>query len=187
MHTSSPIRILVILVYFMVCTACGSPSEQADQNANAADQDSSATDINFIGGGSQTPDIEPEEEPYRSPTLSTLPPPTELNFFSTIDQAVRTAQNDDRYKICLFFYNSDCDECRTIEQTVFQDPDVVSITRYWLFVKVDTELNEDRAQYYIQDGEPPAFVFLDKTGNSYRKYFGTVTSEEFITMLTEWR
>jgi len=81
----------------------------------------------FYRGGTQSPDIEPEEEPYRSPTLSTQPPPTELNFFSTIEQAVRVAEGNDRYRICVFFFNDECDECRTIEQTVFLDPEVVKL------------------------------------------------------------
>lgn len=187
MYTFSPLRILVILVYFTVCTACGQPADQPSQNGSEADENPSATDVNFIGGGMQPPDIEQEEEPYRSPTLSMLPPPTELNFFSTIEQAVRMADSDDRYRICVFFYNDDCDECRTIMQEVFQDNDVIKETRYWLFVKIDTDTNRDRTQYYIQGAEPPAFIFLDKTGNGYRKYFGPVTSGEFITMLTTWR
>ncbi|MCX6644818.1 MAG: hypothetical protein NTY09_00450 [bacterium] len=187
MYTFSPIRLLVIMVYFLACTACGQPAGQTAQNSSDADQGSTATDINFIGGGTQAPDIQPVEEPYRSPTLSTLPPPTELNFFSTIDQAVRIAEGDDRYRICVFFFNNECDECRTIEQTVFLDPEVVKLTRYWLFVKVDSDQNQDLTNYYIQGAEPPAFVFLDRTGNEYRKYFGPVSSEEFITMMTGWR
>jgi thioredoxin-related protein len=186
MHTFSPIRVLVIMVYFLACTACGQPSGQAAQNNGDSNQGSAATDINFIGGGTQAPDIQQEEQPYRSPNIDSLPP-TELNFFSTIDQAVRIAGNDNRYRICVFFYNNECDECTTIEQVVFLDPEVIRISKYWLFVKVDASQNRDLTNYYIQGAEPPAFVFLDRTGNEYRKYFGTVSTEEFLTMLNNWR
>lgn len=187
MQTFSAVRILVILVYFLICTACGSPGDQPAQADDQSDSNGVATDINFIGGGTQSPDIEPEEEEYRSPTLSTDPAPTELTWLSTIEQAVRMAENDNLMKICVFFHNADCVDCPVIERDVLTDPEVISNSRNWLFVKIDTGRNPDRTRYYLQGADPPAFVFLDKLGNQYKKYIGTVSVDEFVTMLTTWR
>ena len=72
----TPVRIAIILLYFVACTACGKPPEV--QTGTEPESSTIASDINFIGGGTQAPDIEPDEQEYRSPTLSTPPPPTTI-------------------------------------------------------------------------------------------------------------
>jgi thioredoxin-related protein len=181
----TPVRFLIILLYFVACTACGkAPEVQTDTEA---EDGTTATDVNFLGGGTQAPEIEPEEPEYRSPSLSTPPPPTTIAWYPTIEQAVRVAQRNENKKIIVWFRNNECSDCITVEREVFTDPDVIALTRRWLFVKIDTDRMPERAEYLLAGGEPPAFVFLDENGNGYRHHYSSVTSEEFMTMLREWR
>jgi thiol:disulfide interchange protein len=96
-------------------------------------------------------------------------------------------QRDKNYKIIVWFRDANCVDCLNIERDVFNDPDVIKSSDRWLFVKMDTALNADRANYYLHGGDPPALVFLDSTGNEYRRYTGTFTKAEFINMLQTWR
>jgi thiol:disulfide interchange protein len=180
----SIVRIALVLIYFMLCAACGKPSNRpANTNQGAL---STAGDVNFIGGGTQPPNITPAEEPYHSP--SNLPSqPTALSWVSDINAAIQMAQRDRGYKIILWFRNSECAECVTIERDVFTHPDVLAASDRWIFVKIDTSLNSDRADYYLHGADPPALRFLDQQGHEYRSYNGTFTKDELVTMLRTWR
>jgi hypothetical protein len=187
MFRFSVVRMAAIMLYFMACTVCGCPAHKpppVEQNLPVSTAE--ATDINFIGGGTQAPVIEDDNE-YRSPTLSTAPPPTSLTWISSIDQATRLAERDNNTKVILWFRNDACSDCLSFERDVLTNPDVIGASAHWLFVKVDTERNEDRAEYYLHGADPPALVFLDKLGHEYRRQYGAVTPEEFVTMLRTWR
>jgi len=172
----------------MVCTACGRPADRNASGGSSDDEGRTATDINYIGGGTQAPETEEGTSEYRSPTLSSAPPPTSLTWASSIDQAVRLAQRDERKRVIAYFYSENCADCRTIERDVFANPDVIAASRNWVFVKVDSEKNPELSEYYMtSSGSPPAFCFVDKMGHTYRRYFGLVTPEEFVTMLRTWR
>jgi len=174
-------------MYFLLCSVCGAP---ADDTATSEDTDSegaTASDINFIGGGSQTPDLEPEEEPYRSITLSTDPPPTSLTWIPTIEQAVRLAERDRNIKIIVWAVSEACVECQAIERDVLTNTDVIAVSRNWYFVKLDVDRNPDKAEYLLHGADPPALVFLDNQGYEYDRYYGAFTAEELEGMLIRGR
>lgn len=188
MFNYSVIRMIVILLYFTLCSACGNPADtDTPVEENGDDGTTTASDINYIGGGTQAPDPIEREREYQSPMMSRDPTPTRLNWVASVGQATRAAgEANSNYKIILWFTNDECVGCTTVERDVFTDPTVLANSRKWLFVKMDTERNEDRVQYYLGDADAPAFVFLDKRGNEYRKYFGIVNAEEFANMLLIW-
>ncbi len=175
-----------ILVFFLICTACGKPADQATQSSNQANDDLIATDVNFIGGGTQAPELIEEEEPYRSPTLSTPPPPTTLNWAPSIQHAMNAAEKNERYRIMAWFTNKNCIDCPVIERNVFTDGDVISASRDWIFVEIDTDKNLDAAEYYLAGASPPAFLAMDKLGHAYKRYYGSITAEDFKTLLETW-
>lgn len=178
-------RLIFILAFFLFCSACGGGTEQpSDQPVE--DEGRVADDVNYLGGGTQAPEREEEEEEYRSPTLSSDPPPTALTWVSSVEQATATARRDERKKVIAWFVNDRCNECRDIEREVLQNPDVIAESRRWLFVRIDTDDNPEAARYYLSGGSAPAFAFIDKYGAVYRRYFGSVTPEEFVTMLRTW-
>jgi thiol-disulfide isomerase/thioredoxin len=182
-HT--PIRILFIVMYFLFCTACGAPSNQT-QEQPAEDEGRVADDVNYLGGGTQPPSTEEEEPAYRSPTLSTAPPPTSLTWVSSVDQAAATARRDGHKKVVAWFVKNNCPDCREIEEDVLQNPDVAAESRRWLFVRINLDRDPEAGDYYLSGGTAPAFAFIDQNGGVYRRYFGSVTPEEFITMLKTW-
>lgn len=181
----TPIRIILILVYFLFCTACGAPSEQPPDQP-LAEGERVADDVNFLSRGTQPPSMEEEEPEYRSPTLSTAPPPTALTWVSSVEQAAATAKRDGHKKVIGWFVSDNCPECREIEEDVLQNPDVAAESRRWLFVRINTDRDPEAANYYLSGGSAPAFTFIDQNGGVYRRYFGSVTPEEFITMLKTW-
>jgi len=186
MLNHSAARIAVILLYFIVCTACGNPRDTGAQSSNPPSDVSTADNVNFLGGGTNPPEIPRQEEPYHSPTLSTPPPPTALTWVPSIGQAVRIIERDDKLKILAWFRSSSCVDCPAIERDVFANPDVIAASKGWVFVKVDVDANKEAAEYYLAGASPPAFLAIDKKGNTYRRKFGTVTVEEFVTMLKTW-
>jgi len=181
----APVRMAVILVYFLTLSACGAPADTGQESTAAGEN--VAGDINFIGGGTAAPEITPEEEPYHSPTLSAGPPPESLTRASSIEQAKRTAQSNDKYKIMVWFHGADCVDCSEIEREILNDPDVINAASNWIFVFIDVDKNPERANYFLNNGDPPAFVAIDAYGATLRKKFGMVTKEEFLTMLQIWR
>jgi len=186
MRSIAPVRILLILAFFLTCSACGS-SDEPEQSATTDTGTTEATDVNYLGGGTAPPDTSPDPEEYRSPVISMPPPPTEISWAPSVDHAIRTAQRDEDKRILVWFRNDECGDCIMMERDVFTDPDVIAATRDWLFVRVNTEQMEEGSEYLLAGSQPPAMVFLDKMGNSYRKYNGTVDSEQFINMLRTWR
>ena len=187
MFRFSAFRIAVMLSYFTLCAACGHPTPpNTNQTPQEASTTSTAGDVNFIGGGTQAPELTQEPEAYHSPS-NISGPPSALAWVSDIDAAVRRADRDRNLKIILWFRNTDCTECLQIEQNIFTDPDVLAVSDNWLFVKLDTAVNPDRANYYLHGASPPAMRFLDQMGHEYRRYNGAFTKEEFITMLQTWR
>jgi len=183
MFNFAPVRMFIILLYFLTCTACGHPADEPGQADEPVDNSTYASDVNFIGGGTQTPDVQPVEEPYHSPTLSTPPPPSNLTWLSSIEQAVRMSERNNRYRVILWLRNEGCDECAQIERDVFTDTDVISKSRYWYFVKVDTDRNPEAALDLLHGADPPALVFLDNRGYEYDRFYGTFSAAELATML----
>ncbi len=179
-------RITLILTYFLICSACGAPRDDTSADDQPDSQTSTASDINFIGGGSQLPDPVEEERPYDSPMIDTEAPPTRLNWSRSIRSAIRAAGERGDRKIIVWFTNPDCVECQAVEQDVFTHEDVLANSKRWIFVRLDTDQSRDQAQYYLHGSEPPALVFLDQRGNEYRRFHGTVTVEEFVNMLIIW-
>ncbi len=187
MFNYSFVRIAVVTMYFLLCSACGTPADDPSSDQDSEDNGLTATDINFVGGGSQTPDLEPEEEPYRSPTLSGDPPPTMLTWIPTIEQAVRLAEHDRDIRIIVWAVSESCDECPGIERDVFTDPDVIAVSREWYFVNLDVDRNAEQAEYLLHGADPPALVFLDNHGYEYDRYYGTFTAAELENMLIRGR
>jgi len=185
MFNYTPIRMGLILIYFLLCNACGAPADTSQQSA--AGNENVTGDVNFVGGGTSAPEIPKEEEPYRSPTLSADPPPESLTRAPSIEQARRIAQGNNKYKIMAWFHGKDCVECPDIERKILADPDVIKASKNWIYVFIDVDVNPDRSEYYLKGGDPPAFMALDAGGYVYRKNFGVVTKDQFLTMLTDWR
>jgi len=179
-------RILLLLTYFALCSACGKPPEKKPPALQPEQPLSTASDINYIGGGTQAPSSNLPPEAYDSPMISAPPPPKSLTWVSDINTAVRMAQNNRRYDIMLWFRNDECQECLEIERTLFLDPDIIEAGRNWLFVKIDTRVNRERAKYYLGNADPPAFIVLDQKGYASRRQYGPVTKEQLITMLQTW-
>jgi len=186
MFNYTPIRMGLILIYFLLCTACGAPAE-TPQEEPAADDGTLAGDVNFIGGGTAAPEMPADDEPYHSPTLSSGPPPETLTRAPSIEQATRILGNNNRLKIMVWFYGDECFDCREFERDVLADKDVIAASKDWIYVFVDVDINADRAEYYLTGGSPPAFMAMDAGGNVYRKRFGIVTKEEYLAILLDWR
>ena len=174
-----------ILVYFLMCGACGKPADTTQQST--AGNENVASDPNNLGGGTAAPEITKDVEPYHSPTLSGGPPPVSLTRAPSIEQARRIAEGNNKYKIMAWFHGKDCVECPDIERNVLADPDVIKASENWIYVFIDVDVNPDRSEYYLKGGDPPAFMALDSGGYVYERKFGTVTKDEFLTMLTDWR
>lgn len=192
MFRFSIFRLAVLAAYFLLCMACGQPRAKVKvpgiENQGNPDTGSVSTssDINFIGGGSQAPEPANNPAPYDSPFISLKPDPTSLMWVSDISEAIRLAKRG-KYKIIVWFRKQGCAECIAIERNIFTDPEVFKVSRPWLFVKIDTEVNKDRAEYYLQGADPPALVFLDREGHEYKRYFGAFTRDELISMMTHWQ
>jgi thiol:disulfide interchange protein len=181
-------QIAVVLVCFIFAAACGgSRGEPGTDTDKSGSTESTAGDINFIGGGTQAPQPRVEDRPYDSPFISDTQIPSTLNWQASVDQAVRTAGGDNKYKIILWFRSDECIECLQIEREIFTDNDVLANSRKWLFVKVDTKVTPEAGEYYLHGADPPALVFLDKQGNEYNRHYGAFTKDEFVTMLRTWR
>ncbi|HEX9744393.1 MAG TPA: hypothetical protein VGB30_03105, partial [bacterium] len=131
LSTHPVIRISLILIYFTLCQACGAPDNAPEQAA----QSNVATDVNYIGGGTQAP-YETQEPEYNSPMIPDDHVPTALAWAGSIRQAISLAGSDRKYRIIVWFENQNCAECNQVRTDVFNDPDVIAETRYWLFVKV---------------------------------------------------
>lgn len=180
--------IAFLLVAFILAAGCGGSRGQTDSEEDeSATRETTADDINFIGGGTQAPEPIAEEQPYDSPFISDTHAPTTLNWQPSVGQAVRVAEGDNKYKIIVWFRSNECVDCLGIEREIFTNKDVLANSKRWLFVKIDTELMPDSAEYYLHGADPPALVFLDKLGNEYRRLYGTFTKDEFVTMLRTWR
>jgi hypothetical protein len=182
-------RILTVLITIaLVLTGLSlSCSKASKKVAEAPEQPiSTANDVNFIGGGTQHPEYTPEERPYVSPSTGLTPPKTSLSWVADINAAVRMLESDPHSRVMVWFRNNNCEDCLAIERNIFTDPDVAAASRKWLFVRIDTDVNRDRADYYLHGADPPALRALDKMGNVYRSYNGTFTKEDLISMLTTW-
>ena len=179
---------IIILVLCLGVPFCNRPKEKTPGPSDQPPEDSKvATDINFIGQGTQSPDLSGNEKPYHSPTLSTPPPPTSLKWTASIQSAINIANKDNQYKIFVWFSSKNCEECITIERDVFTNKEVLKNSGKWLFVKLDAERDKNETEYYLKGGAPPAILCLDMMGHAYRKQFGPVTVEEMVTILQTWR
>jgi thiol:disulfide interchange protein len=179
--------ITLIAIGFVLTAFCASCSNRGKQVAKAPEQPlSTANDVNFIGGGTQPPEYTPEERPYDSPMTNPAPPKTSLSWVADINAAIRMAEADRHYRIMVWFRNNACEDCIAIERNVFTDPDVAAASRRWLFVRLDTDVNRERAEYYLHGADPPALRALDRLGHQYRSYNGVFTKEDLISMLTTW-
>ena len=188
MRPISNARIAFLLICFMVCSACGKPRDTSPKAA--AEQPKStgtASDINFIGGGSQIPEPPPQDRPYNSAATGMEENPTSLSWAPDVNMALRIANKNRDYKIIVWFRNPECPDCVKIEREVFTDPGVIRASHKRLWVKLDTGVNRDQAQYYLHGADPPALVFLDINGNEFRHYYGSFTKEDLVSMLTNWR
>jgi thiol:disulfide interchange protein len=181
-------RMIVVLLYFTLCSACGKPASQPQPTPDGENGTTSrADDINYVGGGTQAPEPLQKEEEYRSPTISREPAPTNLRWAPSIGAAVRiTEDGNNNYKIIVWFTGSGCVDCTAIEQDIFKDADVLANSRRWIFVRVNVDDDPEQSEYYLKEADPPAFVFLDQRGLEYRQHIGIVTKEEFVSMLMTW-
>lgn len=179
------LRVALILLYFTLCSACGGPPEEAE--TDPGDTTPQATDINYVGGGTQAPDTIQEPPPYDSPFISADPTPTSFVWVGDIRQAITMVQDDRSLRILVWFENRNCTECNTIKSEIFTDEDVLKSSRNWLFVLMDTERDRNQSDYMLGDADPPAVIMLDSSGNEYRRYIGTFDKEQFLTMLRDWR
>ncbi|HDS30856.1 MAG TPA: thioredoxin family protein [Firmicutes bacterium] len=180
-------RMIVLLLYFTLCSACGKPAPQPDSGtADTGETGSRASDINYLGGQTIGGDTEAKPEEYRSPMMSGDPPPTRLNWAPSVGVAVRSAEQQNKYKIIVWFTSKDCIDCMTIEQEIFKDSEVLANSKNWIFVRMDCDNDPDQCNYYLAGASPPAFAFLDQRGQKYRQHIGMLTTEEFVYMLKTW-
>jgi hypothetical protein len=183
----STFRIAILLLYFTFCSACGKTSDKNPKvQTEPQGSTSSASDINYIGGGSKMPEPVVTEKPYNSESTGPVEQLTSLTWAPDVESAIRIAEGNKNYKIIVWFRNAGCKECVKIEQEIFTDADVVKAGKNRLWVKIDTDVNKDQADYYLHGAGAPALLFLDRTGHEYRSYFGAFSKSDMMGMLTNW-
>jgi hypothetical protein len=183
MFRISIVRIAILMIYFTLCSACGKPHDTVAKKAAEQPSSTTASDINFIGGGNQVPTPVGATEPGSGTQGAST---SALTWAPDVDMAVSIAGGNRDYKIVVWFTNPDCDDCVKIEQTLFSDPDVIKASAHRLWVRMDTSVSKNQSEYYLHGAEPPALVFLDTSGREFRHYYGSFTKEDLVGMLTTW-
>ena len=106
----------------------------------------------------------------------------------------------------IYVYNTPCDLCTTVEETILADTMVVNaLTKNFISAKFNAETQDEvdvKGQKYpysafseesginiyaiiLLDGKMgfPTFVFMDKEGNKIGAHFPVKTTEEFLLIL----
>jgi thioredoxin:protein disulfide reductase len=87
--------------------------------------------------------------------------------------------------VMLDFYADWCTECKTMENTTFQDPEVITAMKNYTLLQLDmtenTQVHQDMLKSLRVFG-PPTMLFFDKTGKELKQHrlVGFVKTDTFI-------
>jgi thioredoxin-like negative regulator of GroEL len=70
-----------------------------------------------------------------------------------------------------------CEPCRRMERTTYADPDVRSVLRHVVALKVDADADTVFVERYRAGGALPATLFLDAEGNEIGRVLGLVDAD----------
>lgn len=90
--------------------------------------------------------------------------------------------------VMLDFYADWCTECKIMENTTFQDPEVIAAMKNYTLLQLDmtdnTQVHQDMLKSLRVFG-PPTMLFFDKTGKELQQYrlVGLVKTDAFLDHL----
>ncbi len=180
---------MAIFIIGLLCAstlACSGDKEKPIYDPDAeTERELSGTGSTYdIGGTAEAPDTTVEDEyvsPYGSKKWE------RILWAPSIQVALSQAKPGSGKKILLWFTESSCTECREAEENAFKSEEVLAVAHKYIWVRFDVSANLEKKEYYIQENNPPALVWLSQEGNSYHKLFGGFDDPAFLAArLVQW-
>ena len=186
MRGKTYLSVVIIGLLCAVMLACGGNDDKPiyDAEAEGNGELSGRGGIYDIGGTATTPDNALEEE-YVSPFGPPKPKPIQWGY--SIPAAVSKAKPGSGKKILVWFTSKSCTECQRAEAGTFKSEVVLKEADKYIWVKFDVDANREKAEYYIQDHNPPVLKWLSQEGNSYHVLYGGFDDPELVARrLIDW-
>ena len=113
--------------------------------------------------------------PPPAPTATALP--KEISWLSYND-ALAAAKRENK-QVLIDFMAQWCGWCKRMETSVFPTPEVIALSRKYVFARVDVEREPSLAQKY-KAGGLPTFVSVDANGREVKRAVGYQSPKEFV-------
>jgi thioredoxin-related protein len=108
----------------------------------------------------------------------------EINWQTTsLEKTIESAKLENKY-ILLYFTAKWCGPCRKMDQTIFQDHNIIDIIQNYIAIKVD--IDSWGAKTWLKrfpDRGVPVFLILDTTGKPLRRQLGGMDQKQFLAFL----
>ncbi|MDR3205367.1 MAG: thioredoxin family protein, partial [Deltaproteobacteria bacterium] len=99
------------------------------------------------------------------------------------NQGLQFAKERDKF-IILHFFSDNCIHCRVFKTQVLTDPSVIkALNNSFVFIPLDTMLQPELGEYFKISIVPTEY-FLDSQGNTITQYFGGMSVERFLYVLS---
>ncbi len=110
--------------------------------------------------------------------------PEGIQWASSLEEALKSAQEKNRYVIADF-YSERCSWCERLEDSTFAHPDVITLSKDMIFVRA--EVKEDSAlrdQYQIAGF--PTVILMKSSGEEIDRIYGYLPPEEFVSSIQSY-
>ena len=180
--------VLMLFVTALILTSCGDRRASEEEKHRDPRQQVEIPDEAKLPSPSQLQ--KPATEEYESGVISKKKDPSRLRWVS-FNQALKMTHGEKtKLKAILYFASkAPCKECEILEEEIFTDPQVLKLSKRWVFVRINIDVNKVIAEEY-KITSVPAFKALDHFGHDYKTHVcetdGPIDLEKFRWMLQYW-
>lgn len=105
------------------------------------------------------------------------------NWFTDLNKAEKLAKKESKL-ILIYIYSDHCPYCHQVEEFVFGDEYVEKFLNK-NFIVVSMNVNDDLVEDFGVFGTPTFIVYNPLNGKVLAKFFGSIDSETFLSLLTK--
>ena len=110
--------------------------------------------------------------------------PEKIKWASSLEDALKSAQNEDKYVIADF-YSEKCPWCDRLEDSTFTHPEVIAFSKDILFVRAEAKKDSTVRDRYEIAGFPTV-ILMKSSGEEIDRIYGYLPPKKFVSTIQSY-